>query len=332
MGTQYQQTICVLLSLSLVFNCLCSRPRYHSSFKDTYNLLNYAENLNGVAVCVEQIGGIQKPFKCLGHCDDFPDMELITTFHPKKLFDFSTTGFLAIDHKRKQFWHVFRGTASLTDGISNLRLERQPLVFWDNPEFDCPGCEAHEGFLTAYNDAYDQIRDVLNQTLAQYPDYQIIVTGHSFGGASSFLHGINLKSQGMDPLVITSGQPLTGNKALADFNDKLFFGDNPDFTYQGPDRRFYRVTHKDDLVPRLPFWNPFHHSGGEVYIDYPLTNPPLRTLKICDGQQNPRCSFSTSLITAALLGTLQQAHFMYFTFFSLVCGVNIAGHLGPPLQ
>lgn len=295
--------------------------------QETYDLLNYAENLSGLAACVNPLTPFTKPFQCIGRCSDFPDMELITEFSPKDLFDFSISGFLSVDHKRKVFWHVFRGTTTVNNGISDLRLRRQPMTAWNNPQMDCPDCQVHLGFLTAYNQAYDQFKESMLETISKYPDYQIIVTGHSFGGAASFLHGINLKTSGYDPLVITSGQPLTGNKALADYNDKLFFGDEPDFLAQGPKRRFYRITHRNDLVPRIPFWTPFHHSGGEVYIDYPVNAPPLNTIKVCDGQQNPLCSFSTSLTNAAFTGTLQAAHFFYFTIFFL-CGVNIA----PPLN
>lgn len=285
----------------------------------TYNLLNYAEHINGLANCVESLFGIQKPFTCKARCSDFPSMELITTFQPEELFDFSISGFLSVDHEKKQFWHVFRGTATLVDAVSNLRLRPQPLTAaWNN----CTGCLAHTGFLDGYNSAYAQFQDEMLDTIRKYPDYQIHVTGHSLGGAAAFLHGIHLKSLNLDPIVITSGQPLTGNQELADYNDELFFGPDKDFTVQGPSRRFYRVTHKDDLIPRIPFWSPFQHSGGEVYIDHQSAEPPLDSVRVCEGQENPECSFSTSIVKAAVVGTLLQAHSSYFTYFSF-CGINI---------
>nr|AFH77826.1 lipase 11 [Yarrowia lipolytica] len=314
----------VLSALSLVS---VTAQNVVQATQDTWDLINYAEHLSSLAICGEPYGVIYKPFQCAGRCSDFPDMELITQFTPQDPLDFSVSGFLAVDHKRKVFWHVFRGTATLNNGLTDLRIKRQPLTSWNTAKMDCPDCQVHVGFLQAYNLAYSEAKGAMDDTFAKYPDYQVIVTGHSLGGAATFLHGINLKTSGYDPLVITSGQPLTGNKALADYNDKLFFGDNPDFTHQGPDRRFYRVTHKEDIVPRIPFWTPYHQSGGEVYIDFPGINPPVNTLKVCDGQQNPLCSFSTSLASTATQGIVEAAHLIYFTFFFLCSTL-----LYPPLN
>lgn len=296
--------------------------------QETWDWMNYALHLSGLASCVG-FQGIQHPFTCDSFCADYPGMELVAEFGPRKLLDFSVSGFFTVDHNRKEIWHIFRGTVSLTDGISDVILNPKPFDAWGPNHPNCTDCKAHAGFLQAYNLAYAQFEKNMTDTFEKYPDYSLKVTGHSMGGAASFIHGINMKTRGYDPYVVASGQPLVGNQALANYNDMLFFGDKPDFLRQDKDRRYWRLTHKGDLVPQIPFWSPFHQPGGEIYIDYALADPPLSALKVCDGQDNPNCNYSSNMINSALKGTALWAHFQYFVVFTL-CGVNLwSTHINP---
>nr|CDX09926.1 lipase [Yarrowia yakushimensis] len=288
--------------------------------QQTWDWMNYALHLSGLASCVGW-QGIEYPFSCDSYCGDYPGMELIAEFGPKDIIDFSVSGFFSVDHTRKEIWHVFRGTVSLTDAVSDVRLDTQPFDAWGPNHPNCSDCQAHAGFLKSYDLAYQQFEKNMTDAFQKYPDYSLKVTGHSMGGAAAYVHGISMKTRGYDPYVVASGQPLVGNQALADYNDKLFFGDKPDFLRQDEDRRYWRLTHKGDLVPQIPFWSPFHQPGGEIYIDYALADPPLDSLKVCDGQDNPNCNYSSSMVYAALGGTLLWAHFQYFVIFTL-CGVN----------
>nr|CDX09927.1 lipase [Yarrowia yakushimensis] len=311
-------TLTSLLSLTTAQNAVLPADQA------TWDLLNRVMYVSGNAVCVGQ-QGIQYPFTCDAFCSSFPDFELITSWDNLQPLEFDVSGFLAVDHKRKEFWHVFRGTNTLKEQITNLQVQQQPMAKWYSPELaQCDNCTAHQGFQIVYHNAYELFGDKMKETWAKYPDYKNVVTGHSLGAAAAYLHGLNLKTSGKDPLVITSGQPLVGNRALAEFNDRLFFGDKPDFTALGPSRQFYRLTHREDIIPRLPFWDPYYHSGGEIFIDYPWSQPPLEDLKVCDGAENPNCVFSTSILEDGTVGIVELAHLIYFINFSLQCAIPLS--------
>jgi len=59
------------------------------------------------------------------------------------------------------------------------------------------------------------------EQLVQHPDYQLLITGHSMGGALATLLGISYQNLGKSPLVITFGQPRVGNSAFAKFVDEV---------------------------------------------------------------------------------------------------------------
>lgn len=71
--------------------------------------------------------------------------------------------------------------------ITNFRFQLVGCDFGDS-------CKAHEGFLDAYQELRDRnvYKDILLAT-TQYPDYNIVVTGHSLGGAVATLLGAYLR-------------------------------------------------------------------------------------------------------------------------------------------
>jgi hypothetical protein len=90
---------------------------------------------------------------------------------------------------------------------------------------------------------------------AQYPDFKIIATGHSLGGALAALAAGSLRSQGTTVDLYTYGQPKVGLEGLAEYLSKTDMGNT------------YRVTHKNDPVPKLP--PPilgYRHTSPEYYV------------------------------------------------------------------
>jgi len=61
------------------------------------------------------------------------------------------------------------------------------------------------------------------EQLAQHPGYQLLITGHSMGGALATLLGLSYQNHGKSPLIITFGQPRVGNPAFAKFVDDVTF-------------------------------------------------------------------------------------------------------------
>lgn len=99
------------------------------------------------------------------------------------------TGFVAIDDVNKAIVLSFRGSVSLSNWIGNINLEFNDFQ-------PCDGCRVHAGFLTSWNDAKDRVKAALQQAKASKPNYSIIFTGHSLGGAISTLAAAELRQQG----------------------------------------------------------------------------------------------------------------------------------------
>lgn len=76
---------------------------------------------------------------------------------------------------------AFRGTAllSILDWISDLNFFQTAGI--------CPGCEVHEGFLAAYLSIRDDFMVYVHAVKAQYPDSDVVLSGHSLGGALAYL-------------------------------------------------------------------------------------------------------------------------------------------------
>jgi putative lipase involved disintegration of autophagic bodies len=69
---------------------------------------------------------------------------------------------------------VFRGTTSFQDWLTDIQdeLVSYPL---------CVGCSVHRGFYEAQQSIIHQTITVVNQLRTEFPDFQVVVTGHSLG-------------------------------------------------------------------------------------------------------------------------------------------------------
>jgi hypothetical protein len=82
----------------------------------------------------------------------------------------------------------FRGTnlLSIIDWLTDLDFGAVGAI--------CPGCEVHEGFLKAYLSIRDETVQLVREITTMYPDSDVVITGHSLGGALSqyrSAHGTN---------------------------------------------------------------------------------------------------------------------------------------------
>lgn len=289
-------------------------------------------HLSNVAYCVHApITPLKDDFSCGQSCVHFPDMELVTTFGGDQ-FSTSITGYLALDHVKKEKYVVFRGTFSIPDAITDIRFQQSSFLvnvpalntFAPNDpsgeaQIDCKECKIHDGFSRAFTETLHNIGPVLQQHLDSYPEYQLYVTGHSLGAAMALLAGTSIKLQGYDPIVINYGQPRVGNKAFADYISTLWFG-NGDGLEINRQRRMYRMTHWNDVFVGLPNWDGYTHSSGEVYIKGKWVNPALRDVFSCAGGENPECYRSTFNLLAQI--NLLQNHLCYIDYIGF-CALNV---------
>ncbi|XP_078446985.1 triacylglycerol lipase OBL1-like [Wolffia australiana] len=115
--------------------------------------------------------------------------------------------------------------------------------------------------------AYTVVRDEMAAAVKREPGVQLLVTGHSLGGALAVLLPAVLAMNGEDDIlkslagVYTFGQPRVGDEKLGEFVGNRL---------KTTPARYRRFVYCNDLVPRLPYDDSsfmFKHFGECVYFD-----------------------------------------------------------------
>lgn len=115
------------------------------------------------------------------------------------------------------------------------------------------------------------------------PDYDIVITGHSLGGAKALLSSLWLSLYYRDSLPIKAvyafEAPSTGSNSFNDYLAKCV----------GPNK-IVRITSSNDIIPwgRVGAENQFSKSVKEIFAPDP-TKP---VWKSCLGPNDPQCSSS----------------------------------------
>lgn len=145
-----------------------------------------------------------------------------------------TQGFVARDEQRILL--AFRGTAGRNDWLLDARVARENHV--------------HAGFADAVEKSWNsKIAPLLVDPGAR----QILITGHSLGGALALLAARRIGTAVSK--LVTFGQPRAVDEVAAGECQRVF-GD-----------RYLRVIHDKDVVPRVPgFTGGYRHCGAAVRI------------------------------------------------------------------
>jgi hypothetical protein len=213
---------------------------------------------------------------------------------------------VAVDDVRREIVLAVRGSSSLLNWLVNLdyKLQWVPLTLFG---------QVHAGFLRGWNEISADVYVALAKATLEHPEYRIVATGHSLGGAVSTIGAAYLRSRGYAVDMYNYGSPRVGNFAFASF-----------VTNQ-PGAE-YRVTDRNDPVPQLPpiAWG-YSHISPEYWLSGELsTGPtyPLDEIKVCQGPLNLACNGGTDDLTLEAL----QTHAFYFGV--ITCNPNIV----PPTQ
>lgn len=247
--------------------------------------------------------GISKPFTCWSRCPDFPRFELIKDWRTGLSWRSDSGGYLALDHERSRIIVAFRGTINLAGMVADLRLTPQEYTPFPGAEDqatgqtsggeyvadvpECPDCSVHTGFYRAWNNTRPHIIEAVKEQMANYPNYELHLVGHSLGAAVGAFAALDFNARGWEPTITTFGEPRIGNAAMNGHIDEVFGLDND------PDQRalrWRRVTHTNDPIPLLPptEWGYAMHSG-EIYISKPSLSPSVKDLKHCKGAFDQNC-------------------------------------------
>jgi hypothetical protein len=165
----------------------------------------------------------------------------------------------------------FRGTKNPHNLIQDLKFWKSELD-WDYQLKESvaklteqetiqvdSGIRVHTGFLRMYR-GLAGINRAIDIQARTYPDYRIVYTGHSLGGAMANLAAAEIYSTfgyGERISIYTFGQPRIGNQAWINYLQTLPFGN-----------RIYRFANIGDPIVLLPaFWADFRHTVMQVNID-----------------------------------------------------------------
>ena len=232
-------------------------------------------------------------------------------------------GYIALSHPPSppRIVLAFRGTYSLTNTIVDLSTVPQAYVPYPGDDDDgdanlpsdfmsprqpssssnedpppakppkCENCTVHMGFYSSWINTRSVILPELTAAIDQYPDYKLVLVGHSLGGAVAALAGLDFLARGWNPSVTTFGEPRIGNAQLIAYINAQFNITSP--THRN-DNRFHRVTHTNDPVPLLPLseWGYNMHSE-EIFISAPSLPPSVADLRHCKGDEDPKCIAGT---------------------------------------
>lgn len=157
-------------------------------------------------------------------------------------------------------------------------------------------CGVHTGFYASWLEVADEVFAAVRAAKAANPSYSVAVAGYSLGGAVGTIAAAYLRRAGLPADLYTYGSPRVGNAAFARF-----------VTEQAG--REHRVTHRDDLVPRLPpLIADFRHVSPEYWIfdgpgDDAVVDPD--EVRVCPGYASTECNAGTE-------GLGFDAHGWYF--------------------
>ena len=145
----------------------------------------------------------------------------------------------------------------------------------------CEECLVHEGFWYQYDGMRETYLYYLTNAHEKYPQYRMIVTGHSLGGALATLTAADIRGlRGpwymANVELYTYGSPRIGNEATARYLSEQ-------------SSHSYRVTSMHDLVPRVP---PVHdhywHTQPEYWIRKNPDNPRPKDITVLTGYNNEK--------------------------------------------
>jgi len=203
--------------------------------------------------------------------EEYPTMELSGPANGfqyyETIYDKSTDllGYTGINSNTQDIFIVFRGSSSMKNWLDDAKVIQVPYTTF--PECNC---KVHTGFYKSVQNVYQQVHSSVNDILDVYPNYNIIVTGHSYGAAVAQLVAMELLADDIVSTVYNYGQPRIGNKEYAEFVNNVPID-------------MWRFTHYKDMIPHVPPITGLHyyHSCREVYED---ENNNLRICSDTDGE------------------------------------------------
>ena len=197
-------------------------------------------------------------------------------------------GYVAVDHARSEIVLSIRGSNNIRNFVTDIIFAFEHCDLVDR-------CLVHSGFAAGWEEIKNAATSALTRAHIANPDYKFIITGHSLGGAVATLATAYLRREGFIADAYTYGAPRVGNSHFADFLTNQPGGQ-------------WRVTHRDDPVPRLPpIFLGYRHISPEYWLAHgesKQTDYRMSDIEMCPGNANTGCNAGT-------LGFNVVAHLYY---------------------
>jgi hypothetical protein len=133
---------------------------------------------------------------------------------------------------------AFRGTESVGDWLADLNFLNRAR----------PYGLVHRGFL----EAFQAVEAQLVEALTALPNRELLLTGHSLGGALATIAAAEWHGRFAAKWIMTFGQPAVGKGAFTQF-------------MRPQTDSFIRFVNDDDIVAQVP--PTYHHVGGLIHFD-----------------------------------------------------------------
>jgi hypothetical protein len=195
----------------------------------------------------------------------------VTLTHELDLYDFKNNPLFGVLWSNNRTAYIsFRGTLEKKEWMQNFAYEQesftndqktkqQHALFFSNSDVKSSP-SVHSGFLQVYNN----FRNDLIHKIKQLNPLQILIGGHSLGGAIATICGLDLKIMGYNVIVYTFASPRVGDNAFCDLVVKNSL-------------TLYRIVNTSDVAPTFPvsvspnFKDPenpyiYTHCGEAVYF------------------------------------------------------------------
>jgi triacylglycerol lipase len=169
---------------------------------------------------------------------------LVTTFTGTALLDPEPIGYIIESDLEAVL--VFRGTATPEEWLRDLEFRQVDY------EFVPLAGKTHAGFTAIYQSARERILNAIRRVNSWK---QLLITGHSLGGALATLAALDLavNTPFAAPVMINFGSPRVGDPEFANvYNDTI--------------RNSLRMVNLFDPVPRVPFERATTLIGKETVV------------------------------------------------------------------
>lgn len=230
--------------------------------------LTYFVNLSQSSYCIDDIN-----FNCKTCSKDINRLKYIIDNNGLRVL-------MGYHIYSKKAFISFRGSENIKNWINNVKFI---MVYPYNLDLKI-GIEM--GFHNLLNYIKEDIYKNLEELVLETKNNEIMITGHSLGGALGTLFALDIllnnNSQYIIDYLVTFGSPRVGNKYLYNYfkNSSIL--------------NSYRVTHANDIVPHLPLKIlDYHHIKNEIWFNEDNSN-----YIYCDGSgEDKKCSNSCGSIS-----------------------------------